>query len=140
MQQRKQLKNNSFCHLSGKYLSTRRPVDLSTCRPVDLSTRRPVDPSTCQPVDLSTRRPVDPSTRRPVNLSTCQHVDPSTCQSVDLSIYLHMYIIKLFVLFQQNRLSKVIQRERRYHDFTLAAFLCNLHIKESCYVVIIFIR
>ena len=117
----------------------------STCRPVDLSTRRPVNPSTCRPVDLSTRRPVNPSTCRPVDLSTRRPVDPSTCRPVNPSIHRPVnpstYQIKIFVLFQQNRLHKIKSRTSFNVSGVTTTFLCNVQaqlmdIKESCYGVI----
>lgn len=48
--------------------SSRRPVNLSICVPVNISNyRQSVWPSTCQPVDPSTCLPVDLLTNRPVN-------------------------------------------------------------------------
>ncbi|ROT80862.1 hypothetical protein C7M84_000376 [Penaeus vannamei] len=78
----------------------------STCQPIDLSTHRPVNPSTCQPIDLSkpystcqtlsTCQPIDPvnyrpslQANRPVNYRTPgQPIDPvnlSNRQLIDLS-------------------------------------------------------
>lgn len=48
--------------------SSRRPVNLSICVPINISNyRQSVWPSTCQPVDPSTCLPVDLLTNRPVN-------------------------------------------------------------------------
>lgn len=74
-------------------MSTRRPVNRSTCQPFNTSTCRTVYLSTCQsiclsipqPVDLSTRLSIDLSTRRIVNPSICRPVELSTCHPIDLS-------------------------------------------------------
>ena len=66
-------------------------IDLSTCRPVDLSTHRLVDLSTCRPSAIVNNKhlymsfictaKIELSTCRPVDLSTCQLVDLSTCRA-----------------------------------------------------------